>query len=650
MTFLSTRRDRDRETEEITHRNKRQRKDKAADAEDEISRFFTSARVPTADSDGEIGRTRLRGQGAITDTRRRRSKNKRRASSVNSSALPESIAAADLPGRPFLGFGNRGARPLSSRHVHGNTSDTSTAKSPVRVSRESTIRARSPFTWSISGAASHGSGTDGLLNCMETDPQGKVDGGASGETVSDAGQLNSSGPTFRRCHCQLDGGSTEGSSKGDKLRVDAAMPNAASVESPKPAEQDRSHQWNIQEAKPEGQKNERQPVANASGNQQAATRGATDVSDSDRAVLKTPPLLVEESIATQEEGSEIFDLGIDRLLHECRTKAAEAAHGQEERHNQAATQEQQDVPSPLRNRQFDSHTVKVVDIQEQTENGDRYRYPQQIDFNNAAAPDRENGAGMTHDCTVGPEPGSNAHRNECDDLYRRNVSMDAIEGYVTVPQGHENINRNASQEARRLHGSHTPDRGRLVSERSDALMRDSNIGITSGSWPLAYDYNLVGPSIEHMSHQNLNAAQDSKWHCFPQPYYDGRNQGQPINYHENDVEKAVEGWNPPSDDVTIVQDLGVLGERGFSDSYDQIDGVDVLPITSTAINASNLEQVDTRGHARHRLIGLESSAALSPTSFSRLGSSGSIFSRGTADQRYTNSPPMPGFWQPHKLY
>ncbi|SLM40131.1 hypothetical protein LPUS_10824 [Lasallia pustulata] len=645
MTFLSTRRGRDRENEEVANGNKRRRKDKVADAEEEISRFFTSTRFPTAESDAEICQTRLHGHGAVTDSRRRRTENKRCASSANSSALPESIAA-DLPGRPFLGFGNRGARPMAPASVQENTSATSATNSPMRELSISTDLARSHFTWSRSGAASQGSGTDGPIGCKESGPLGKGNGSTSGGPVLSAGQLEPSDPPICHCHCQADGGSTKKFPDENRLRTDAAMPNAQSGESPKAAEQDQSHQEDIKEAKPEGQKHERQPVANASCEQQATRLGTADVRDCECTALEASLLPVEENIA-QEEGLEAFDSDIDRLLHDWKTNAAELVRGQDQ-HIQTASLEEQDVLSPLQVSQQNSDPARQDALQEPIQTC--VRYLQLNNCNNDAGHDQAIGVGPIPDCTIDSGPGPDTFRTECDGVYGRNISTSATEGRFTVSQGIKNAGGNAWQGARRFYSSQTSERGRPATECSDTLIRDSSVGIVCGSWPLACNYNLAGPSTERMSYPNLYATQDSGLDHDPHPFHHGRAESRPVNNPPDKREDDVEGWGTRSDGATVVQDLKPWGECRFSDGYEHIDAADDLPITSSSVSASKIEQVESCGYARHRLIGLGSSAGLSLSPFPRLGDAGTLFSKDTGDQRYTNSPSMAGFWQPHKLY
>ena len=645
MTFLSTRRDRDRENGEVANGNKRRRKDKAADAEEEISRFFTSTKFPTAESDVEICRSRLHRHGAVTDFRRRRTENKRRVSSANSSALPESVAA-DLPGRPFLGFGIRGARPMSPAYVQENTSATSATDSPVRELSISTDLARSHFTWSSSGAASQGSGKDGPIGCKESDPLGKGNGSAPSEPVLSAGQLEPSDPPICHCHCQADGGSTKKFPGENRLRTDATMPNAHPGESPKTAERDQSYQEDIKEAKPEGQKHEGQPVANASCKQQTTRLGAADVRDSECTALEASLLPVEENIA-QEGGLDVFDSEIDRLLHDWKTKAAELARG-EDQHNQTAGPEEQDLLSPLQDSQQNSDPVRPDALQEPMERCDRYL--QLNKCNNDAGDDQAIGVEPIPDCTIDSGSGPDTFRTECDGIYGRKISTSATEGRFTVSQGIQNAGGNAWQGARRFYSSQTSDRGRPATERSNTLICDSSVGIVCGSWPLACDYNLAGPSIERMSHPNLYAAQDSGRDHDPHPSHQGRGESRPVDNQPDKREDDVEGWGPPSDGVMMVQDLKPWGECRFSEGYEHIDAADDLLITSSSVSASNVEQVESRGYPRHRLIGLGSSAGLSLSPFPMLGDAGTLFSKDTADQRYTNSPSMAGFWQPHKLY
>lgn len=647
MTFLSARRDRDRENEEVNNRNKRGAKHKVADAEDEISRFFTAARIPTAESDGEIYRNRLHGQRMLKDSKDETSKTKRRASSVNSSALPESIAAADLPGKPFLGFGNRGARPLSPAYVHEHTSDTSAAKSPVRVLSKSTVRASSHLTWSRSGIASHGSGNDGTLDCMDRGPLWKGDILASGEPVLGVDELDPSGQTICSCQRHPDGKSTQESPKGNGSRTDAARPTAASGEGVNPPEQNRSNLRGNQEANLKDSKDEGQPVVNVSGNEQTARLTGMDVSGSGRAAPKNPPLPVGENMATLKEGLEVFDLGIERLLRECAANAAEIAHGQD-RHDQAATPEEQDMPSPLQKRQSDSRSVKIARSQEQMATCDRF--PQSWDSINGVDPNQPTKAGRTLDCTVGPDFRLAPHRNHWDGIYRPTTSTGSTEGHPTVPQGLRDFDRIGWQGARRFLGSRTPDRGRPITGRSDALIRESNFSTTRDSWPLVYDYNLATLSTERISHPSLYAAQCNDPDYEPQPSNDSRHQGQPLDDHVNEFEDDVEGSRPPSDCVTMVRDPRFFEERGSFDDYEEMEGVHTLPFPSPSIAASQLVQVGTHGCPRHRFLGLESSTALSSSSFPRLGSSSTLFSKSTADQIIADSPSMQGFWQPNRLY
>lgn len=646
LTFLSTRRDRGRENEQEVNRNKRGRKGKAADAEDEISRFFTTARLPTAESDGEVHQSRLKGQGVVKDCRCGTSKKKGRASSVNSSGLPKSIATADLPGKPFLGFGNRGQRPLTTAYVHEHSSDTSAARSPVCVLNESTVRASSHFTWSRSGIASHGSGNDGPLDYMDSDPLRNGDILASGEPVLGVDELNPSGPIICRCQRHPDGKFTQEYPKGNGSRTDAAMQIAASGESLNLAEQGRSYLREIQEDKPEGPNDEGQPVAKVSGNKQAARLSGMDVSDSGRAAPKNPPSPVGKNTGTLEEGLEVFELGIDRLLRECATNAAETAYGPD-RHNQPPASEEQDTPSRLQKRRIDHPSVKIVQPQEQMATCDRF--PQSWDIN-AVVSDQASAATRTLDCSVGPESGLAPHRNHWDGVDRRTMSMDSTEGHLTVPQCLRKFDKIEWQGAGRGHGSRTPDRGRPITGRSDAMIHEGNLSTVRGCWPLAYDYNLAGPSIEPISHPSLYAAQDNDRDYELQPSNDSRNQGEPVDNTLNVFEGDVECWGPPSESVTVVEEGSFFGEWGFSDSYEQMEGADSLLSQSPPINASKPEQVHSRGYPRHRFGGLESSTGLSPSSFPKLGSSSTFFSKRTADQQTANGTPMQGFWQPHKLY
>ena len=106
MTFLNTRGKPD-EALKGTSEKKASRKSKAENLDDEISRFFASTRAPLTERDHNITSHNDR-QVPLQQAKSRRTRDVR-YSSIERSSVP----AVELPGRPFLGFGQRGPHPPS---------------------------------------------------------------------------------------------------------------------------------------------------------------------------------------------------------------------------------------------------------------------------------------------------------------------------------------------------------------------------------------------------------------------------------------------------------------------------------------------------------------------------------------------------------
>ena len=656
MTFLNTRRERDGGYDGVPNRNKRRKKGKAADVEEEISRFFTSARAPIADSGAETGHNRSLEMRALRDPRRRLTEHGRRASSVNSSALPESISAADLPGRPFLGFGNRGARPLSPAIVYETTPDNAHAKSPPRDQSISTVPARSHFTWSRSGSASHGSTMDGITR-VEGDPSEKGHDGKFAETSLNVGQLNPIGGTACPCHLQAESVYTQKSPMQNRPGNDAAKPDAGPGDGRSPPGLDQNPKQGTKATEPQGHDDKEQAEASVADNEAPAKVSAADESGSDRAVLRHPILSAGQSMATEEVPPEYLDSDIDRLLRECKTKAAEVAHRQEER-NQTARAEHQETQSPLQNRQYDANSVNGIEPYEPIETD--HRHLQQSHFDKDAAPDQTHGVTTTPGLTVISGPGSATYQNACDGVYGCDISTNTIEGYSAMPEGIQTSDRHAWQGATRSYSPQIQGGGGPACGRYDISIRGSRMGIASGSWSLAYDYNLAGPSVDRMAYQNLYATQDNDHDSKSTSSYNDKEHGRPVDdhrtphfYHPNrgELEYDAEPWETRYDGATVTLGPTPFEECGFAEVYDQLEVGDALPTAIHSIDASDLEQVKLpRGYDAYEFIGSESSGVGSLPLFPRFNGPGSFVSEGTADQGRADTPPIPDFWRPHKLY
>ena len=656
MTFLNTRRERDGGSDEVANGNKRRKKGKAADVEEEISRFFTSARAPIADSGAETGHNRSLEKRALRDLRRRRTEHGRRVSSVNSSALPESISAADLPGRPFLGFGNRGARRLSPAIVYETTSDNAHAKSPPRDQSISTVSARSHLTWSRSGSASHGSTMDGITR-VERDPSEKGHNGKSAETSSNVGQLNLIGGTACPGHLQAECVYTPKSPMQNRLGNDAAKPDAGPGDGRSPPGLDQNPKQGTKATEPQGHDDKEQAEASVANNEAPTKVSAAGESGRDRAVLRHSILSAGQSMATEETPPEYLDSGIDRLLRECKTKAAEVAPRQEER-NQTARAEHQETQSPLQNRQDKANSVNSIEPHEPRETD--HQHLQQSHFDKDATPDQIHGVTTTPGHTIISGPGSATYQNACDGVYGCDISTNTIEGYFAVPEGIQTSDRHAWQGATRSYRPQIRGGGAPACGRYNISIRGSSMGISSGSWPLAYDYNLAGPSFDRMAYQNLYATQDNDHDGKSTSSYIGKEHGRPIDnhrtphfYHLNrgELEYDAEPWETQYDGATVTLGPRPLEECGFAEVYDQLEVGDALPTAIHSINASDPEQVELpRGYDAYEFIGSESSAVGSLPLFPRFNALGNFVSEGTADERRGDTPPIPDFWRPHKLY
>ena len=142
VNFLSNRREKPAEPERGRDKDKRRRDRKTADDDDDVSRFFTVTRAPLTERDVNS----YHNNGWTFPLPPVRSPNRnfhRRSTTTTSTMVP-----ADIPIRPFLGFGQRGPHPELSSGLSSNCrASVSPAKPHVRPSP---LFPTSVFPWSTS--------------------------------------------------------------------------------------------------------------------------------------------------------------------------------------------------------------------------------------------------------------------------------------------------------------------------------------------------------------------------------------------------------------------------------------------------------------------------------------------------------------------
>lgn len=154
MGFLASRREKSNEVNRPLTRGRRG-KDKAAGTEDEISRFFSSGKQVLAERDmnrqdkrlDEAGYPHDKGHGHAMHAASRRSDRKQ-------SPNPP----IELPEKPFLGFGNRGAPPFPPIESNGPIGKTALSETPSEVTQRTPSRSITNYTWSRSGIESNSTG------------------------------------------------------------------------------------------------------------------------------------------------------------------------------------------------------------------------------------------------------------------------------------------------------------------------------------------------------------------------------------------------------------------------------------------------------------------------------------------------------------
>ena len=148
MTFLNTRREKPDDQVKVTLKNKRRKKDKGANIEAEISRYFTSKSIPgheKAQNRNERVERFLGSNTAESEAQRRAD----RLPTPNLAILPP----INLPGRPFLGFGSRGEDLTSPVKENDHEACVERRASTPQIP-SSPSRSTSYFSWSQSAASS----------------------------------------------------------------------------------------------------------------------------------------------------------------------------------------------------------------------------------------------------------------------------------------------------------------------------------------------------------------------------------------------------------------------------------------------------------------------------------------------------------------
>ncbi|KAI9871736.1 MAG: hypothetical protein M1830_002508 [Pleopsidium flavum] len=151
MTFLLARRDKSKELSKPAGEKKRREKDKATDAEEEISRFFTSRKHPLTEIDPNL----LRKQPSAFTTPSHMARGRGKSTLPEASASRQSSKPPfELPDKPFLGFGNRGAPPISPLKNLDPVSKTTPSAAPSEMGHALSKRSSTYFTGSSNGIRS----------------------------------------------------------------------------------------------------------------------------------------------------------------------------------------------------------------------------------------------------------------------------------------------------------------------------------------------------------------------------------------------------------------------------------------------------------------------------------------------------------------
>lgn len=151
MGFLANRRDKSKEQNDKLTKGRRE-KGKAAGDEDEISRFFSSGKQVLAERD--INRQDKAREEAAYPYGKAHGHAKR-VVSRRSNRTQYPYAPIELPEKPFLGFGNRGAHPFPSIESQSAIGKAALSAVPSEVTQRTSSLSTTSHTWSRSGIESN---------------------------------------------------------------------------------------------------------------------------------------------------------------------------------------------------------------------------------------------------------------------------------------------------------------------------------------------------------------------------------------------------------------------------------------------------------------------------------------------------------------
>ena len=150
MSFLNPRRDRSEDLPKPTHKKKGRQKERVADTEAEISRYFASTRARDVDATTVHDERASRMDTSRLPERR----HKRRDAEMLTYLDQASVPPVELPETPFLGFGRAGGSLISP--VRRSDIPVSQPGRPHSIRREvSPSRSASYLTWSKTRSTSH---------------------------------------------------------------------------------------------------------------------------------------------------------------------------------------------------------------------------------------------------------------------------------------------------------------------------------------------------------------------------------------------------------------------------------------------------------------------------------------------------------------
>lgn len=150
MNFLSSRREKSKELRKSAEGNQRRAQEKAADTEEEISRFFTARRQNLTETD----RDSQPQAPALTKPAHEARSHRKRPAPGESIQRESSYPPVEPPEKPFLGFGSRGLSPVPLVEAHRPPSKAAPLAAPLEGGQPASVRSATYFSWSRSGTQS----------------------------------------------------------------------------------------------------------------------------------------------------------------------------------------------------------------------------------------------------------------------------------------------------------------------------------------------------------------------------------------------------------------------------------------------------------------------------------------------------------------